>query len=176
VSGVIFVLLYCWLYRIEFYPFTAMQMYAGVNTSGVITYTKTLAHHESGTIYPARFEDYIAVYSHNARYGRVLGQCIEQKQLKDADICEKFLRAAAAAHNEIGHHGEKVTKYEIQIWTWDFRSYPFDPNHGKVTERFIFEMNTRRALGEETLESRSATKSAPPLKPRAVNDGDRVVW
>ena len=175
VSGMIFVLLHCWLYRFEFYPFTGMPMYAGVNTSGVITYLKNMAHDESGAVYPASFEEYMGVLSHNARFERVLGHCMTQKQPKDVDICKKFMHAAASAHDKTAHHGEKVTKYEIQIWTWDFRSYPFDPNHGKVTERFIVDVNTGQALRKKPLEDCSGTDSGPPLEPHAVNDGDGVV-
>jgi len=137
------VLLHCWFYRIEFYPFTAMQMFSSVDTSGVVPYTKVLAHRESGAISPARFTDDI-----NARYGRVLRQCIGQMQLKDVDICKKFLQTTASAHNKKARPGEKITKYEIQIWKWDFRSNPSDPNYGNLTKRLFFEITT----GGEALE------------------------
>jgi len=133
-SGVIFVLLYCWFHRIEFYPFTAMQMFAGVDTSGVIYYEKVLAHRESGVITRARFEDDIGVMAHNGRYLRVLRRCMQQS------TCKKFLHAAASAHNKKARPGEKVTKYEIQVWKWDFRSNPSDPNHGNVINRSFFEI------------------------------------
>jgi len=143
VSGVIFVLLYCWFHRIEFYPFTAMQMFSEVNTSGVIAYRKALAHRESGAIAPARFEDGIGVMARNGRYNRVLRRCMAQK-LKDVDTCKKFLHAAASAHNKKAPPGEKVTKYEIQEWKWDHRSNPSDPNHGNLTKRLIFEIDAGR--------------------------------
>ena len=40
------------------------------------------------------------------------------------------------------------SQYEIQIWHWDFLSQPFDANYGSLTDRFIFEINTGRALRE----------------------------
>jgi predicted DCC family thiol-disulfide oxidoreductase YuxK len=140
VSGVIFVLLYCWFYHIEFYPFTGMPMFTGVNTSGVITYDKILAHRESGAVSPARIEDSIGAMAHNARYGRVFAQCIEPTQPTDVDICEKFLHVTASAYNKKARPGETITKYEFQRWIWDFRSNPLDPNYGNLTERFIFEI------------------------------------
>jgi predicted DCC family thiol-disulfide oxidoreductase YuxK len=136
VSGVIFVLLNCWFYQIEFYPFTAMQMFSKVDTSGVIYYFKVLAHHESGAVSPARLQEAI-----KARSGRVVRGCVGPKQLEDVDICEKYLHATASAHNKKARPGEKITKYEIQIWEWNFRSNPSDPNHGNVIRRLIFEIN-----------------------------------
>ena len=51
-------------------------------------------------------------------------------------ICKKFLSAAASAYNKKAQPGERVTQYEIQVWNWDFRSYPFDPNYGNLTRPF----------------------------------------
>ena len=31
--------------------------------------------------------------------------------------------------------------YEIQVWLWDFRSSPGDPNYGNMRKRFVFECN-----------------------------------
>jgi len=139
VSGVTLVLLYCWFYRIEFYPFTAMQMFSNANTSGVIKYYKVLTHRESGAIAPARFEDNIGMMARNGRYGFVVQGCAERWSPRYVDICEKFLHAVASADNK-AHPGEKVTKYEIQVLRWDFRSNPSDPNYGNVIGRFIYEI------------------------------------
>jgi hypothetical protein len=68
-----------------------------------------------------------------------------------------------------------VTQYEIQLWTWDFLSYPFDPNYGRMTERFVFAIDTGKALREKTLEDRSVIDSTPPLEPHAVKAGAGVV-
>jgi hypothetical protein len=29
-----------------------------------------------------------------------------------------------------------VTHYEIQVWTWDFRSHPFDPHYGQLIDEW----------------------------------------
>ena len=65
-------------------------------------------------------------------------------------------------------------QYEIQVWIWDFLSYPSDPNYGKLTDRFAFEINTGRALREKKLENRSVTDTAPSLEPPAGKDGGGV--
>ena len=82
--------------------------------------------------------------------------------------CKKFLTAAASAYNKKAQPGERVTQYELQLWRWDFLSYPSDPNYGKLTDRFAFEINTGRALREKKLEDRSVTDTAPPLEPHVV--------
>jgi predicted DCC family thiol-disulfide oxidoreductase YuxK len=149
VSGVMLVLLHCWFYRIEFYPFTAMQMFSHVDSSGVIYYFKVLTHRESGATAPARFEDDIGMMARNGRYGVFIQVCERQLRLKDVYMCEKVLHAIASAHNN-ARPGDKITKYEIQVWEWDFRSNPSDPNHGNVIRRVIFEINS----GEQAQEKR----------------------
>ncbi len=140
VCGLTLVMSYCWFYRTEFYPFSAMQMYAGMNTSGVIQYFKVLAHRDSGVISPARLEDGIGALAHDSRYRRVLSQCFEHNPQKDVDVCKRFLTVNASAYNRIAPWGEKITQYEIQLWRWDFRSNPSDPHYGKVVERFVLEI------------------------------------
>jgi hypothetical protein len=148
VSGIILVsLLFCF-YRIEFYPFTSWRLYSASKTSGKVAYKKVLAQYESGVSSPARLEDTIGALAWDARYSRFLAKCF-QDQPKAVAICKKFLSAAAAAYNKKAPPGERVTHYEIQVWNWDFRSYPFDPNYGHMTHRFILEINTGRALREE---------------------------
>ena len=138
VTAVTVVMLYCWHYKIEFYPFTAMQLFTGLNDSGKITYTRVLAHRESGSVSPIRFEGGIGVLGRNARYGRVLGQCIEEPI--DAVVCTKFLAATASVYNARAARGDKVLKYELQQWTWDFRANPADPTPGELTQRWVYDV------------------------------------
>ena len=102
-----------------------------------------------------------------ARYSRFLAKCVHDRPA-DVEICKKFL--SAAAYNKKVQSGERVTQYEIQVWTWDFRSYPFDPNYGNLTGRFIFEINTGRALREMSVEGFSRPDSAPAWVPDPVKD------
>jgi predicted DCC family thiol-disulfide oxidoreductase YuxK len=171
VSGIIVVALLCWFFRIEFYPFTSWHLYSGLNTSGKVQYWKVFARHESGVSSRARFEDTIGALALDNRYAVYVDKCFEE-QPGEVESCKKFLRAAAAAYNKKVQPGERVTQYEIQIWSWDFLSYPFDPNYGKLTDRFAFEINTGRVLREKKLEDHAVTDTALPLEPRAVQDGD----
>ncbi|HSX79674.1 MAG TPA: hypothetical protein VLQ80_14025, partial [Candidatus Saccharimonadia bacterium] len=128
----------------------------------------------SGVSSRARLEDTIGALALDNRYTEHLKKCFGE-QPGDVEICKKFLNVAAAAYNKKAQPGERVTQYEIQVWTWDFLSYPFDPNYGKLTNRFAFEINTGGALREKTLEDRSVTDSVPPLEPHAVKAGGGVV-
>jgi predicted DCC family thiol-disulfide oxidoreductase YuxK len=173
-SGIILVALLCWFYRIEFYPFTSWHLYAGSETSGKVEYYKVFGRHESGASSPARLEDGIGALALDGRYTPFLTKCFGEGP-SDVEICKKFLSASASAYNKKARPGGRMTQYEIQAWTWDFRSYPFDPHYGNLTDRFVFEINTGRALREKKLEARSATDPAPLLEPDAVKDGDGVV-
>ncbi|MFL5589090.1 MAG: DCC1-like thiol-disulfide oxidoreductase family protein [Ktedonobacteraceae bacterium] len=173
VSGIIVVALLCWFYRIEFYPLTSWHLYSNLDTSGKVEYWKVFAQHESGVSSRARLEDTIGALALDNRYSPYLEKCFGESP-GDVEICKKFLNAAAAAYNKKVQPGERVTQYEIQVWIWDFRSYPFDPNYGKLTDRFAFEINTGKALREKTLEDRSVKGAAPPLEPYAVKDGAGV--
>jgi predicted DCC family thiol-disulfide oxidoreductase YuxK len=174
VSGIIVVALFCWFFNIEFYPFTSWHLYADSKTSGKVQYRKVFAQHESGVSSRARLEETIGALALDGRYLPHLEKCFGE-QPGDVEICKKFLSAAAAAYNKKAQPGERVTQYEIQVWIWDFLSYPSDPNYGKLTDRFAFEINTGRALREKTLEDRSVTDTAPLLEPHAVKDGDGMV-
>ena len=174
VSGIVVVALLCWFYRIEFYPFTSWHLYSGSDTSGKVEYRKVFAQYGSGISSRARLEDTIGALALDNRYSLFLWQCFEEKP-SDVELCKKFLGAAAAAYNKKAQPSGRVTQYEIQLWTWDFRSYPFDPNYGKLTDRFVFEISTGKARRETTLEDGSVIGSAPPLEPHAVKDSAGVV-
>jgi hypothetical protein len=175
VSGIILGLLLIFYYRIEFYPFTSWtSLYTSSNTSGKVRYKKVFAQYESGVSSPARLEETIGALAWDARYSKFLAKCF-QDQPEAVAVCKKFLSAAAVAYNKKAPPGERVTHYEIQAWTWDFRSYHFDKNYGNMTGRFILEISTGRALREEmTVVEHSRTDPAPPLASDAVKNGAGV--
>jgi predicted DCC family thiol-disulfide oxidoreductase YuxK len=173
VSGIILVALLCWFYRIEFYPLTSWHLYSASDTSGKVEYWKVLAQRESGVSSRARLEDTIGAIALDSRYRPFLGKCFAERP-HDVEICKKFLGAAASAYNKKAQPGERLTHYEIQGWAWDFLSYPFDPNYGRLTDRFVFDINTGKALREKQLADRSVTDPAPLREPHAVKDGDGV--
>ena len=173
VSGIILVALLCWFNRIEFYPFTSWHLFSGSNSAGNVEYRKVFAQFESGVSSRARLEDTIGAIALDSRYTPFLHRCFQARP-EDVEICKTFLRAAASAYNKKVQPGERVTQYEIQVWHWDFRSYPFDPNYGRLTDRFVLEINTGRTLRETIFADHSLTGSAPPLVPDTVKAGEGV--
>jgi predicted DCC family thiol-disulfide oxidoreductase YuxK len=129
-------LLLSWIYRVEFYPFTAWQLYTKSETSGDVTYYKMLAHHESGVISHAHLDRAIGVMN-NGRYRRVLRNCFKPTKV---DICQKYLTASGSAYNSKAGPGEKVMQFEIQKWTWNFLSNPSGPEQGNLENRFVYEI------------------------------------
>jgi len=170
VSGITVVSLLCWFYNIEFYPLTSWHLYPDLNTSGVVGYQKVLAQRESGVSSRARLEETIGALALDGRYTPHLDKCFRE-QPGDVELCKKFLSAAAAAYNKKAQPSERVTQYEIQVWSWDFLASPSDPHYGKLIDRFIFEINTGRALREKALDARSTTDALPLLEPHAVQAG-----
>jgi predicted DCC family thiol-disulfide oxidoreductase YuxK len=172
ISGITVVALLCWFYRVEFYPLTSWHLYSASKTSGKVEYYKVLGQYESGVSFPARLEDGIGALALDARYTPFVIKCFGQA--REIHVCQRFLAASGSAYNKKAQPGKRLTQYEIQVWTWDFRSYPADPNYGKLTDRFVFAIDTGRVLSEKKLEDRRVTDSTPPLEPDAVKDGDGV--
>jgi hypothetical protein len=99
---------------------------------------KVFARDEAGVTFAARLEDAIGALSYDARYSRVIQKCFGKPS--DVSICKKFLTASAAAYNQRALPGRKLTHYEMQNWSWDFRNNPSDLNYGTLTDRFILEI------------------------------------
>src|SRR5262249_34230499 len=124
-----------------------------------VEYLKVFAQHQSGVVSPARFEDTIDALASDHRYSPHVDRCFGERP-GEVDLCKKFLTAAASAYNKKVQIGQGVKQYDLQVWKWDFLSYPSDPNHGRLTDRFTFEVDTGRATREKRLEDRSLNGTA----------------
>ena len=134
VSVLASILLLCWVLRIEFYPFTAMQMYTRWGPIRPITYYKVLARYESGETSRAPLETAIKALA-DSRYRMVIANAFSPTKV---ELCERYLTAVAAAHNRRASPGKRLTEFEIQKWDWDFVANPTDPSYGVLSERFVF--------------------------------------
>jgi hypothetical protein len=128
------VLVFCWVQRIEFYPFTAMQMYTGWGPVGPITYYRVVARYESGATSRAPLERAIPALA-DSRYRTVIASAFSPRQV---EVSRKYLSAIASAYNSKASPGARLTELEIQKWRWDFRAHPSDPMHGVLSDRFVF--------------------------------------
>jgi len=107
----------------------------------IVTYYKVIGHRESGLIGKAYFEDAIGAWSINSRYEALFDLCFGKPA--EIDTCRKSLAVLGAAYNKKVPPGERLAAYEIQRWTWDFRSHPSDPQYGHLDARFIYNINER---------------------------------
>jgi hypothetical protein len=98
-----------------------------------------LARYESGITSPSRLEDGIGALAFDGRYSPFLEQCFGEPS--DINTCKKFLSAEASVYNKKARAGGKITHYEIQQWSWDFRANPLDPQHGNLVKRFVHQTN-----------------------------------
>jgi predicted DCC family thiol-disulfide oxidoreductase YuxK len=134
VASVTAVLLFCWAQRIEFYPFTAMQMYTGWGPVRPITYYKVLARYESGETSRAPLEAAIPALA-DSRYRTVIADAFSPKKV---EVSRKYLAAVASAYNRRTVPGRRVTEFEIQKWEWDFLAHPSDARYGTLSDRFVY--------------------------------------
>jgi predicted DCC family thiol-disulfide oxidoreductase YuxK len=143
VAAVIAVMGTFWFHRIEYYPFTAVQMF--VNYKGpIVRYYKTLGHRESGAVSRIFLEDTLSVMSINSRYERLFDLCFGDA--KDVDLCKQTLSVLGSAYNKKTPAGDQLTQLEIQRWKWDFGAHPRDPNYGNLDTRIIAEIPTGAPL------------------------------
>jgi hypothetical protein len=121
----------CWVLAIEYYPLTAMQMYAIPNLSGTVTWYRVVAQTASGRAWRAYPEAVIPALK-DSRYRRVIKLCFEPEQRQ---VCERFLYLTGHLINAQKGRQERVDYLEIQRWTWDFRAQPWHPTHGDIEAR-----------------------------------------
>lgn len=138
ISALLVVLLFCWFRQIEFFPFTAMQMYTQpLAQPEVATYYKVLAQYESGVTARAYPEDVIKAVA-DGRYRRVIRRCFIPERVQ---VCEKFLLTVGSTFNKDAPLGERMQQLEVQEWMWNFRDNPLDPQHGAMVDRFVAEID-----------------------------------
>jgi hypothetical protein len=128
------VLMLCWLCRLEFYPFTGMQMFSSYNTSGVILYDKVLAHYASGAIARAPIEQCLGAMA-DSRYRRVLAMTWDERHQQ---VSQEFFQTCGARWNHHAAAGERILQFEVQRWQWDFQAQPQHATHGELLSRRLY--------------------------------------
>ncbi|HAG81299.1 MAG TPA: hypothetical protein DCL61_09020 [Cyanobacteria bacterium UBA12227] len=138
ISGLTVTMIFIWFKHTEFYPLTSLQMFSGYNNSGSVGYTKLIAHYESGET--ARiFPDTIIHPPMNTRYRLTMKGCLRDEP-KGLYKCDKLLETLASVHNQKVLPGERIVKFEVQHWSWDYRSNPSDPNYGERVGGHTYEI------------------------------------
>src|SRR5215831_9429247 len=137
---------------------TAWHLYAGLDSSGKISYFRAIGHQASGTIVPVRLGDTIGALRWDARDAPLMKRCFtghfDEKGgsvNKNLDICHKFLKVSGSIYNKNSPPDRKIAQLELQQWVWDFRSHPSDPEYGKVMDRVIVEIEPVSAAARKEI-------------------------
>jgi len=146
-------------YRVELYPvMTSWHLYAALNTSGEISYFKTVGRQASGATVPVRVGDSVGALRWDSRDTRLLKQCFSgQSDEKggitrtDLDACKKFLVVSGSIYNKKSPSDRKITQLEVQEWVWDFHSNPSDPDHGTVRNSMTVEIEPVSAAAKKEI-------------------------
>ena len=136
VAGLICLLVTCWLWRIEGYPFTAMQMFSGTNRSGTVDFYKVLAHHATGDSARISLTDVLGAEA-DFRYRYHLQGAFNPLT---APIATQYLALAGTVLNRHAPPGNRVTRLEVQHWQWNFRAQPQSPTYGQPIDSFVVEL------------------------------------
>lgn len=120
----------CWLFRVEFYPFTGMQMFSSKRGEPVI-YERVLAHTRSGEIVRAPIEESIGAMS-DGRYRRLLPRAFDPDR---SGPIRAFMQSVADRWNARAAESEQIERIEIQLWEWYYLSEPADSDFGSLIDR-----------------------------------------
>jgi hypothetical protein len=157
ISGFCVVAATSFYYRLEFYPvLTAWHLYAGLSTSGEITYFKAVGHQASGATVPVRVGEYVGALRYDGRETRILKQCFEGLGnerggivTRDLESCKKYLAVSGSIYNEQAPPDKKITHLEMQERAWNFRSDPSDSEYGKVKNHVTIEIERSSASAKK---------------------------
>ncbi len=148
------VLIFSWVFRIEFYPMTGMQMFSNKRTQPV-AYEKIFARFGSGAVTRAPIEKCIGAMS-DSRYRRVMQMAFDPE---GEDLAASFLDSCRVRWNRGARHpSDRIESFEVQQWEWYYLTDPDDPEFGKMMDRRIFPQSddprneTRGSAGSFTLE------------------------
>jgi predicted DCC family thiol-disulfide oxidoreductase YuxK len=138
ITGIICLLLTVWVFRIEWYPFTSVQMFSTYDNSGIVTYYKAFATDAFGNRYEAPLENMGRGVS---RYRPILsGGFYDAAGRKK---CIDMLEFCGRTHNA-AHPKNPVVELEVEKRQWDFVHDRKDPHYGKTVDRITVAFDATR--------------------------------
>ncbi|TDI68901.1 MAG: hypothetical protein E2O85_06460 [Bacteroidetes bacterium] len=121
------ILLFCWVFRLEFYPFTSMQMFSKVR-GPVVTYELPLAHLRSGDVVHLPIEQTVPAMR-DSRYRRLLQSAMNDEE---ETVSAELFEIVAMRWNAAAVAADQITHMEIERWTWNYEEDPDNPAHGEL--------------------------------------------
>ncbi len=128
IVGIICFLLGGWLVRVEWYPFTSVQMFSSYDDSGKISYYKCYATDTFGHTYEAPLE---SMGRGTKRYRMILTEGFRNDAGRKK--CTEMLEFCGAYHNTANAQNP-VVKLEVVKRVWDFVNHRRDPKFGVVLD------------------------------------------
>jgi hypothetical protein len=146
-SAVVVLLAWCWVFQVEWYPLTAMQMYSKRDpVNSLATYYKAVTEYDDGTLNPAEFDRWIGAVA-DGRYRRALREAIKGEQ----EYCEKFFAACGERANAVeSSTGHRIVAFEVQQWQWDLETDISSASCGRMVSRRFFELSSPVARGSSS--------------------------
>jgi predicted DCC family thiol-disulfide oxidoreductase YuxK len=139
ITSLISLLLGVWVFRLEWYPFTSVQMFSTYDNSGVVTYYKCFATDAFGNRYEAPLEKMGRGVS---RYRPILSGAFYDDAGRKK--CIEMLQFCGTTHNA-ARPRNPVVKLEVEQRKWDFLNDRNNPQHGEVTDRLAVTFNAPHA-------------------------------
>ena len=131
------VLFAAWYQRLEWFPFTGMQMYSqprSAHAKQYIDHLKIYATDASGYTWPANFRKMSGV----ERYWRVIEDGFKTPQQRQT--AERFITAAVDRYNRSVPTSKRVTQMRVEQWRWDYVANPGDENRGAPVAELVVEV------------------------------------
>lgn len=133
VAAITAVMATAYIYRIEYFPLTAVQMYTTPRlTETVIPYYRVWAHTESGAVISGEqlMAETIPAMA-DGRSRRVIARCFSKQK---RPICTDVLRSSAAIYNRTAPPGQRIARFDVQWWEWDFATQPASHQPGSLIQ------------------------------------------
>ena len=126
------VLAAAWVFAIELFPLTAMQMYSPRLRDGVVDHYRVVGRYADGSERRFYVEHAIPVLR-DGRYRHVVRDECFSANATAREGCDALMRAAAA----VPVHGEGLREVAIEHRRWAFREEPPGPDFGALARRHV---------------------------------------
>jgi predicted DCC family thiol-disulfide oxidoreductase YuxK len=128
------------VFRIEYYPLTALQMFTDTNREDSVHYAQLVAVYSDGhreRYFPENDAGILADLS-DTRYRFRFIEGIEHRDPYVLQVYQKLM----ARHNMRAPAHLQIERIELERWAWNFKRDPGDLSRGSVTRRFAVERSS----------------------------------
>jgi predicted DCC family thiol-disulfide oxidoreductase YuxK len=128
------VMIFCWVFWIDYYPVTRMSMYSDARRGWDVTYPRVYSVNASGERREARLGEAIGVMK-GSRYRKMLRQA---RKPEKQDLVQAFFEACARRANHGLPPDERIVEYRVENWRWNYRKFPEGPEHAERTGLHVY--------------------------------------